>query len=102
MADDEVTQRTGSAPLLEVHDVGKHFGGVRALVRGSLKLAAGTTVALAGENGAGKSTLIKVLSGAIRPDAGQVLLDRGGRQAVPDRSRPRGPYHWTHEDPRTQ
>jgi ABC-type sugar transport system ATPase subunit len=75
MADDEVTQRAGPAPLLEVHDVGKHFGGVRALVRASLKLAAGTTVALAGENGAGKSTLIKVLSGAIRPDAGQVLLD---------------------------
>ena len=75
MADDEVTQRAGPAPLLEVHDVSKHFGGVRALVRASLKLAAGTTVALAGENGAGKSTLIKVLSGAIRPDAGQVLID---------------------------
>lgn len=75
MADDEVTQRAGPAPLLEVHDVSKHFGGVRALVSASLKLAAGTTVALAGENGAGKSTLIKVLSGAIRPDAGQVLLD---------------------------
>ncbi|MGH3258464.1 MAG: sugar ABC transporter ATP-binding protein [Streptosporangiaceae bacterium] len=65
--------------LLEVRDLSKHFGGVRALVQASLRLPAGTTVALAGENGAGKSTLIKILSGAIRPDAGQVMID--GREA---------------------
>jgi rhamnose transport system ATP-binding protein len=48
---------------------------VRALRSVSFDLCAGEVHALVGENGAGKSTLIKVLTGAIQPDAGEVVLD---------------------------
>jgi D-xylose transport system ATP-binding protein len=56
------------------------FGGVRAVDDVSLDLHAGEVVGLLGHNGAGKSTLIKMLSGAYRPDAGEVRID--GRPAA--------------------
>lgn len=62
-------------PLLEMRAITKRFGGVTALTGVSLAVRAGEVVALAGENGAGKSTLMKILAGAIRPDAGEILLD---------------------------
>lgn len=61
--------------LLEMRNVSKHYPGVQALTNVSLRLRAGEICALVGENGAGKSTLIKILSGAVRPDDGVVLLD---------------------------
>ena len=64
-----------AAPLLELHGVRKHFGGVRALDGVDFDLRAGEVHALLGENGAGKSTLIKVLGGIHRPDAGEVRID---------------------------
>ncbi len=60
------------SPLLEVHGVHKAFGPVRALAGVDLAIEAGEVHALIGENGAGKSTLMKVLSGAHRPDAGEI------------------------------
>ena len=60
--------------LLEMRDVRKRFGGVEALRGVDLDLEAGEVHALVGENGAGKSTLMKVLSGALAPDAGSVRL----------------------------
>jgi len=62
-------------PLLRAVGVTKSFGGVRALKGVSFDLCAGEVHALVGENGAGKSTLIKVLTGAIQPDGGEVVLD---------------------------
>jgi rhamnose transport system ATP-binding protein len=62
-------------PLLRAIGVTKSFGGVRALKGVSFDLCAGEVHALVGENGAGKSTLIKVLTGAIQPDGGEVILD---------------------------
>ncbi len=59
-------------PLLEVRDVEKRFPGVRALRSVSLSIEAGSVHALVGENGAGKSTLVKIISGAQRPDGGQL------------------------------
>ncbi|HXG13204.1 MAG TPA: sugar ABC transporter ATP-binding protein [Gemmataceae bacterium] len=53
----------------------KRFGPTQALAGVDLELRAGEVHALVGENGAGKSTLMKVLSGAIRPDAGHMTLD---------------------------
>jgi ABC-type sugar transport system ATPase subunit len=53
----------------------KSYGLVRVLHGLDLELAAGEIHALVGENGAGKSTFIKILSGAVAPDRGQVLLD---------------------------
>jgi simple sugar transport system ATP-binding protein len=61
-------------PLLEARDLTKNYGQVRALDGASFTVYPGEVVALIGDNGAGKSTLVKVLSGAIRPDGGQILI----------------------------
>jgi ribose transport system ATP-binding protein len=68
-------------PRLEMRNVCKRFGATTALADVSLAVQAGEVHALVGENGAGKSTLMKVLSGAVRPDAGQMRLD--GRPFAP-------------------
>jgi ribose transport system ATP-binding protein len=60
---------------VELADVSKHFGAVRALDGVSLSIARGSIHALVGENGAGKSTLGKIVSGVLAPDAGRLLLD---------------------------
>jgi ribose transport system ATP-binding protein len=59
---------------LEARAVSKHFGGVVALDQVDFDANAGEVHALIGENGAGKSTFIKVLTGAVRPDEGEVRL----------------------------
>lgn len=64
-----------AAPVLEVRDVVKTYGGVRALKSVSLDLLPGEVHCLAGENGSGKSTLIKIISGVEKPDAGTVAID---------------------------
>jgi ABC-type sugar transport system ATPase subunit len=64
-----------SVPWIQVEKVSKSYGGVRAIEEISLDIAAGEIHALCGENGAGKSTLIKILSGAVTPESGQVLVD---------------------------
>src|SRR4051794_24395953 len=64
--------------VLEAREITKSFGGIRALKGVSLQLFPGEVHALVGENGAGKSTLIKVLTGAIQPDSGEIWL-RGER-----------------------
>ncbi|MBV9037745.1 MAG: sugar ABC transporter ATP-binding protein, partial [Acidobacteriaceae bacterium] len=60
--------------VLEALHVRKSFGGVRALRGVSLELIGGETHALVGENGAGKSTLIKIITGALQPDAGEIRM----------------------------
>jgi ribose transport system ATP-binding protein len=62
-------------PLLRMEGISKRYGGVTALEKASLSVTAGSIHAILGENGAGKSTLIKVLSGVVAPDEGEVLLD---------------------------
>ena len=62
-----------SAPILEVRDVHKVYGGVRALNGLSLSVAAGEIHCVVGPNGAGKSTFFKTLIGVERPTAGQVF-----------------------------
>lgn len=66
--------------LLEAQGIAKNYGGVRALKGVSFDLRAGEVHALVGENGAGKSTLIKVLTGAVEPDAGSIFL--GGKRIL--------------------
>ncbi len=61
-------------PLLEARGIAKHYGSVVALESADFEVYAGEIVALIGDNGAGKSTLIKILSGAVRPDSGTILM----------------------------
>jgi rhamnose transport system ATP-binding protein len=61
--------------LLRATNVAKAYAGVQALRSASLELRAGEVHALVGENGAGKSTLIKILTGAVQPDDGEIALD---------------------------
>jgi len=63
------------APILELIDVSKRYGGVRALERARFACAPGRIHALLGENGAGKSTLIKMMSGVVQPDEGRIVLE---------------------------
>src|SRR5690606_4756570 len=64
----------GMSALLTVAGVSKRYPGVLALDRVNLRLRAGEIHALVGENGAGKSSLIKILTGVISPDEGEILL----------------------------
>jgi branched-chain amino acid transport system ATP-binding protein len=63
------------ALVLETIGLEKRFGGITAASSVSLKLAAGARHALIGPNGAGKTTLVDLLTGALRPSAGRILLD---------------------------
>jgi ABC-type sugar transport system ATPase subunit len=63
------------APALEVRNVVKAFGSVMALRGASFAARPGEIVGVVGDNGAGKSTLMKVLSGAVIPDEGEILID---------------------------
>jgi D-xylose transport system ATP-binding protein len=62
-------------PLVEMRDISIAFGGIKAVDHVSVDLFPGEVVGLLGHNGAGKSTLIKCLSGAYRPDAGEIYID---------------------------
>jgi D-xylose transport system ATP-binding protein len=66
---------TAPGPLVEMKNVNVSFGGVHAVDDMSMDLHRGEIHALVGGNGAGKSTLIKTLSGAQKPDSGQIYID---------------------------
>ena len=61
--------------MQELQHLCKSFGGVRATNDVSLAFANGSLSAIIGPNGAGKSTLFNLLTGAVRPDTGRILLD---------------------------
>lgn len=84
---------------LELKSIHKFFGPVHANDGITLTIESGTIHGLLGENGAGKSTLMKILSGFIRRDAGEILLDgrpvefRNPAEAI------RGGLGMLHQDP---
>lgn len=65
----------GDAPLLTARGVTKRFGHVEALGGVDFEAYAGEVTALIGDNGAGKSTFVKIMSGALRPDGGEIAVD---------------------------
>jgi ABC-type sugar transport system ATPase subunit len=62
-------------PILATENLSKHFGPITALANVNLVMHAGEVVGLVGDNGAGKSTLVNILSGALAPSSGAVLID---------------------------
>jgi D-xylose transport system ATP-binding protein len=64
-----------ASPLVEMRNIFVSFGGIHAVENATINLYAGEVVGLVGGNGAGKSTLMKVLSGAQKPDSGQIFID---------------------------
>nr|WSY56934.1 ATP-binding cassette domain-containing protein [Streptomyces sp. NBC_00886] len=71
----ETAAVTTAAPLLELRQVVKLFGGVHALEGIDLSVGPGEIVAVVGDNGAGKSTLMKIISGLQPADGGEILFD---------------------------
>ncbi len=63
-----------AAPLLQARGLVKRYGKVVAIDGADFDLLNGEILGVIGDNGAGKSTMIKVLAGAVRPDAGEVLM----------------------------
>jgi ABC-type sugar transport system ATPase subunit len=64
--------------ILQVDDLSRSFGPIRAVDGVSFDVRAGEVLGLCGHNGAGKSTVVKMLSGLLAPDAGRIRL--GGRE----------------------
>ena len=64
-----------SDPILEIKDLSKAFGPIKALRGVSFELRRGEIHAVAGENGAGKSTLMNIIDGILQPDSGTILID---------------------------
>jgi D-xylose transport system ATP-binding protein len=73
-------QQDRGTPLVELRNMQKAFGGIRAVDGVSIDLYPGEVMGVLGHNGAGKSVLMKMLSGAIPRDGGQILIN--GREAV--------------------
>jgi ribose transport system ATP-binding protein len=61
--------------LIEMHNIHKSFGAIKALNGVNFRLMPGEILGLVGDNSAGKSTLMKILSGAYRKDDGQILFE---------------------------
>jgi len=61
--------------ILEVRELSKSFGGVRAVERVSFSVAAGERLAMIGPNGAGKTTCFNLINGQLQPDAGEILFE---------------------------
>ncbi len=78
-------------PVLEVRALSKSFGAVRAVRDVSFSLFAGEVIGLVGDNGAGKSTLVSIVSGGLKPDVGQIVVDGADRTFEnPSQARARG------------
>jgi simple sugar transport system ATP-binding protein len=71
----EATRPPDQQPLFHAADVAKRYGAVTALRGVSLEIFPGEVVGLVGDNGAGKSSLMKILSGTVIPDEGEIFLD---------------------------
>lgn len=65
---------SGSGIMMEVKNISKNYGTIRALSNVSFHLERGKILGLVGDNGAGKSTLLKILSGDLQPSEGEIYI----------------------------
>ncbi len=63
--------------VLQLRNVSKNFGAIRALNDVNLTLEPGEVLGLMGDNGAGKSTLVKIMAGNFPPSSGQIVMEEG-------------------------
>ncbi len=70
-----ITPDYDAAPIIQAKGLNKRYGRVVALDNANFELYPGEILGVIGDNGAGKSSMIKVLSGAVQPDSGEVFLD---------------------------
>ena len=77
-------------PVLELKDVSKHFGGVRAVDGVDLGVARGEILALIGPNGSGKSTIVNLICGLFPLTAGRIVLDGADISDMPMHARVSG------------
>lgn len=89
-----------ATPLLEVQNVEKSFGGLRALHGVSMSLAAGELIGLVGPNGSGKTTLINVISGLYKPDSGRIRLQGSDVVGLPSHRLARRGVNRTFQSPK--
>jgi putative ABC transport system ATP-binding protein len=82
-------RRTTVTPVLAGRGLTKRYGEVHALDGVDLDIAAGEVVAVVGPSGSGKTSLLQVLSGILRPDAGDVFLDGQSVGTLPETDRSR-------------
>jgi simple sugar transport system ATP-binding protein len=73
-----------TAPIYEIRGICKRFGAVQALIDLDFRIEEGEIIGLLGDNGAGKSTMIKLMSGIVEPDAGEIFSN-GKRVQVKSR-----------------
>ncbi|AKH85530.1 ABC transporter ATP-binding protein [Streptomyces sp. CNQ-509] len=89
--DDTAAGSAAGRPLVELADVSKYYGNIRALEGVSLQVHPGEITCVLGDNGAGKSTLIKIISGLHQHDAGSFRIDgRDSRLSNPREALDRG------------
>ncbi|HSO49141.1 MAG TPA: ATP-binding cassette domain-containing protein, partial [Acidimicrobiia bacterium] len=70
-----MTVAASNGDVIRAESIGKRYGAVVALRDVTLRLGRGEVLGLIGDNGAGKSTLIKMLSGAVVPDEGEIYVE---------------------------
>lgn len=97
IADVLPTAPASGGDVLELHDVTRSFGGVRAVAGVSLAVRRGTVTTLIGPNGAGKSTLFRLVTGQIVPDTGRVIFNGRDITPVPAHRRSRVGLGWTYQ-----
>jgi branched-chain amino acid transport system ATP-binding protein len=87
-------------PVLELREVRRSFGGVKAVDGVTLAIPAGAAVALIGPNGAGKSTLFALMMGELALSAGEIRLDGRDVRRLPTHARARAGIGRTFQTPR--
>jgi len=78
----EKASAVDAPPLLLLKEVSVHFGGLQALDRVDMRVFPGEIVGLIGPNGAGKTTLLNAVSGIVRPQTGDILLNEASLRSL--------------------